>query len=78
MPADTPSDKPDTRTFADTPRTARQEAEDTLRDVQATQELMEQALHIQAAVLHARYKSLQAAGFNPEQAFSIILSRGLD
>lgn len=60
------------------PLPTRSKMEANLMNIQSNQELLETAMQPMSCILFSRYEALQRAGFTPDQAFQIILARGLD
>lgn len=59
-------------------KTPREIMEESLRGLQACSELYEQAQVELANQLFIRYKALRESGFTEDQAFQIVLTRGLN
>jgi len=57
---------------------SRKELEETLRQLQGSQELVEDMIKPMAKLLHAKYEALIDTGFTKEQAFTIILHKGME
>lgn len=56
----------------------RKELEGYLREIQASAELHSTAMEEQARLLHATYRHLIDAGFTEEEAFKLILYKGIN